>query len=238
MDAAPDDPEYQSSSDLTMRIISLNMAAIHTTSLTLNHCLFDLAARQEYLEPLRMEVEEIIGAHGWTKESMARMHKFDSFIKESSRTSGLTTLSMQRQTRVDFRLSNGVVIPKGFRVAVASAPLHNDPEIYPEPTTFKGFRFVEGSERDQLKGEGAVEDGLSRQTMVALSPSFLHFGAGRHACPGRFFAVNEVKAILAYILMTYDMKLPGKSTTPPAARWIADARVPDPNTEIFFRKRV
>ncbi|EAU81537.2 cytochrome P450 [Coprinopsis cinerea okayama7 len=171
-----------------------------------------------YVEPLScltwLRAKSIWSLFGWkSKKLLGRMDgrrspwpgctSLIAFIKESSRTSGLTTC---------------------FRVAVASAPLHNDPEIYPEPTTFKGFRFVEGSERDQLKGEGAVEDGLSRQTMVALSPSFLHFGAGRHACPGRFFAVNEVKAILAYILMTYDMKLPGKSTTPPAARWIADAQ--------------
>lgn len=34
------------------------------------------------------------------------------------------------------------------------------------------------------------------------------FGYGRHACPGRFFAANEIKLICAQILLNYDLKLP------------------------------
>ncbi|KAL2286223.1 hypothetical protein FJTKL_07028 [Diaporthe vaccinii] len=34
------------------------------------------------------------------------------------------------------------------------------------------------------------------------------FGHGAHACPGRFFAANEVKIALAHLLMKYDWRLP------------------------------
>lgn len=33
------------------------------------------------------------------------------------------------------------------------------------------------------------------------------FGFGRHSCPGRFFAANEVKIALCHILLKYDFKL-------------------------------
>ena len=35
-------------------------------------------------------MEEVIGSHGWTKEAMGRMWKFDSFMKESSRLAGVS----------------------------------------------------------------------------------------------------------------------------------------------------
>ena len=34
----------------------------------------------------------------------------------------------------------------------------------------------------------------------------LDFGHGSHACPGRFFAINVIKATLAAILLKYDLK--------------------------------
>jgi cytochrome P450 len=34
------------------------------------------------------------------------------------------------------------------------------------------------------------------------------FGFGRHACPGRFFAANEIKLIVARLLMDFDIKMP------------------------------
>ena len=50
---------------------------------------FDLAARQEYIAPLRTEIEQAIGEQGWTKEAMGQMRKLDSFLRESSRLSGI-----------------------------------------------------------------------------------------------------------------------------------------------------
>ena len=37
------------------------------------------------MEPLRQEVESIIAESGWTKLSMTRMRKLDSFLKETMR---------------------------------------------------------------------------------------------------------------------------------------------------------
>ena len=51
----------------------------------LTQALFYLALLPEYLAPLREEVEETTNHEGWTKAALDKMHKIDSFIKESQR---------------------------------------------------------------------------------------------------------------------------------------------------------
>jgi len=54
------------------------------------HALYYLAAFPEYIQPLREEVEEIVKSEGWTKTALGKMHKLDSFIKETQRLNPLT----------------------------------------------------------------------------------------------------------------------------------------------------
>lgn len=39
----------------------------------------------EYIRPLREEVESIVKEHGWTKTSIFKMRKLDSFLREVQR---------------------------------------------------------------------------------------------------------------------------------------------------------
>jgi cytochrome P450 len=49
------------------------------------HALYSLAANPQYAEPLREEVEKTIRQYGWTKLGIGKMHKVDSFLKETMR---------------------------------------------------------------------------------------------------------------------------------------------------------
>lgn len=60
------------------------------------------------------------------------------------------------------------------------------------------------------KSSAAVESAAHNQ-FVSVSPNSLTFGYGRHACPGRFFAANEIKMILARTLLEWDIKNVGDS---------------------------
>lgn len=53
------------------------------------HALYHLAAQPQYIQPIREEVERIIAEEGWTKPSMTKMRKLDSFMKESQRYTGI-----------------------------------------------------------------------------------------------------------------------------------------------------
>ena len=56
---------------------------------SMTHVLYDLAARPEYLQPLREEIEAVIATDGWTKAGMGKMWKLDSFLRESQRYNGI-----------------------------------------------------------------------------------------------------------------------------------------------------
>ena len=54
--------------------------------------------------------------------------------------------------------------------------------------------------------------------------------------PGRFFAANEMKAILAYIVLNYDLKIDGDGKRP-ANIYYANEIIPAVDGMVLFRKR-
>ncbi|EGN93634.1 hypothetical protein SERLA73DRAFT_189361 [Serpula lacrymans var. lacrymans S7.3] len=219
--------EEQTARLLTMRILTINFAAIHTSSMSFTHALFYLAAYPQYIQPLREEVEAIIEQEGWSKNALVKMRKVDSFLKEAQRFDGLGCISMSRKALKDFTFSDGTFIPAGCIVSVAAYPIHHDADIYADPHVFQPFRFA-----DLREGEGEEV----RHQMVSTNPEYIPFGHGRHACPGRFFAANELKAMLAHVVMTYDVKLEDEGVRP--VNFIFNtASSPNPTAKVLFRKR-
>ena len=59
-------------------------------------------------------------------------------------------------------------------------------------------------------------------------------GHGRLSCPGRFFAVQEIKLLMAYMLLNYDIKyLPSK----PKQKWLGPMSMPDMSATITVRRK-
>lgn len=48
----------------------------------------------QYIQPLRKEVEAIVAKEGWSKMSLTKMCKLDSFIRESLRFNASLAASM------------------------------------------------------------------------------------------------------------------------------------------------
>lgn len=63
-----------------------NLAAIHTSSMAITHAIYDLCEHQEYVQVLREEVEQVLrDDDGWQRDTHNKLHKIDSFLKESQR---------------------------------------------------------------------------------------------------------------------------------------------------------
>ncbi|SJL13059.1 uncharacterized protein ARMOST_16496 [Armillaria ostoyae] len=226
LDITYGDDKRRSVKDHCTRVLLLNTTAIHTTSMAFTTALYALATHPEYAETLRDEVEPIIDEEGCTKAAMGKMNQLDSFLKEAQRVYGtMGVFGMHRTTRKDFVFSDGMVVPAGVKIVVASLSTHTDEENYEDPLEFKPWRF---SEKSKQEGEGI------RHHMTTPSLDFVFFGHGRPACPGRFFAVNELKALMSHVLLNFDVKI-DKFPTPV---WIADTQLPNQSSKVSFRKRV
>ncbi|KAK0434275.1 cytochrome P450 [Desarmillaria tabescens] len=226
IDATHGDKERRTIQDLSSRMLSVNAGAIHTTSMTFTTAVYTLAIHPEYTETLRTEVESVINAEGFTKVAMGKMNQLDSFLKEAQRVYGsVGTFGMRRVARSDFAFSDGTVIPAGNEISVAALATNTDERNYENPLEFRPWRFF-----DKRKQEGES----IRHGMVTPSLDFIFFGLGRPACPGRFFAVNELKALMSYVLLNFDVKM----DRPPSSMWLAGDQIPDQRSKVLFRKRV
>jgi cytochrome P450 len=72
---------------LTLRLLHILVAAVHTSSVTWLNAIYDLALHPEIHDELREEITHVFaGEDGhWTKQGLTKLMKMDSFIKESAR---------------------------------------------------------------------------------------------------------------------------------------------------------
>jgi len=231
-DAAPADKTVPG---ITLRVLIVNMAAIHTSTLALVNALFDLTTYPNHIKPMREEAERAILQDGWTKAALNNMHQVDSFLRESQRMNGSSPIALMRKVvaKEGFRFSDGTIIPFGSFLATSGRAVQHDSTNYDHPEIFDGFRFARM--RDE-RGQGTADQGIFKSHMVSTSPDHLAFGYGRHACPGRFFAAMELKAMLAHILIVYDVKSDTEGVRPPAYSF-GRVRTPNATAKILIRKR-
>ena len=90
IDAAPNAKEREPSR-LVYRVLHINVAAVHTTSVTFLNCIFDLATHPEIHDELRHEVESVIQEKGFTKQALNDLKKIDSLMVESQRLSPIAS---------------------------------------------------------------------------------------------------------------------------------------------------
>ncbi|RGP79184.1 putative cytochrome p450 monooxygenase lova [Fusarium longipes] len=217
--------EYDNKSDPAIEQIRLSLVAIHTTTDLLSETMFNIALHPELLKPLREEIASVLSEEGVKKTSLYNLKLMDSVIKESQRMRPVTLGSFKRQALADITLPNGDVIKKGTKLICDTTHQWNS-EYYKDASEFDGYRFLR---MRQTPGQD------KHAHLVSTSSDQLGFGHGTHACPGRFFAANEIKIALCHMLLEYDWKMPEgakhKATT------FGLAFLGDRQTKLMVRRR-
>ena len=227
---------------ISRRLMPVNFAAIHTTALTITSAIFDLLSSPhspEWLEGIREEAERVLREEGgqWTKNGLARCHRSDSAIRESMRVSNFMALNAVRKVMPAEGIENkagGWRAPQGALLGVDIHSVQHDPEIYPDPNTYDPFRFSRHRETSDTSNVHSTVNGTGNTSLIATSDIFLPFSHGRHACPGRFFVALEMKLILAYIAMNYEIE-PLKNRPPNT--WFGLNAVPSMKATIKVRRK-
>ncbi|KZT23027.1 cytochrome P450 [Neolentinus lepideus HHB14362 ss-1] len=220
-------PKDETLDTMTRRMLGVNVAAIHTISHTFTHACYYLAANQQYIDPIRTEVADAIAEDGWTKTAFGKMCLLDSFLKEVLRMNGAQAWSLNRIALKDYTFADGTFVPRGTSVAACAHPVHTDPGVYRNPAEFDPFRFAR---------MGREEGGAGRHLFVTTSLDYLPWGHGSHACPGRFFAANQLKLMLGHLLLNYDIQLEEPGVVPRQI-WFEAAVLPHQTAKLLYRKR-
>ncbi|KAJ5039047.1 uncharacterized protein L3040_006718 [Drepanopeziza brunnea f. sp. 'multigermtubi'] len=235
--------------------MGLTFAAIHTTSMATTAAIYDLATYPEYIQPLREEIQQVLDEDGYDldgdgfmklkKSSIPKLWKLDSFLKESQRLTPPGLVSGNRiVTAKALTLSTGHTLPKGTFIGFGTWAIQRsttsptfDPAQNPSwrpLNEFDGLRFYHMRQ---------VAGNENKHQYVTTSPDSLSFGHGSHACPGRFFAGNEIKFVVIELLRSWDFRLKGDVggeggvEKRPRNRYTGLACMPHTQAEMEFRRR-
>ncbi|KAI1327759.1 cytochrome P450 monooxygenase-like protein [Xylariaceae sp. FL0255] len=232
------DPDWRAADDIEGRgIVSaaemakiqlgIIFASIHMTSESMTHMhanpvMHELAVRPEYIAPLREEIRSVLAEHDgkMSAQAMYQLLKLDSFMKESLRLSPPLTTTFHRVVWL-----RGLDLPHGQRIPPGATQDGTD------ASEFDGLRHYR---RRTRPGAGATDH--ARHQFVASHEQSLFFGYGRHACHGRFFAAQEMKLMLARLILEFDFKNEDGSMVRYPNMEIGPLIAPDEHKNLLFRR--
>ncbi|KAG0206004.1 hypothetical protein BGX28_002506 [Mortierella sp. GBA30] len=199
--------------DLCGHVLILVLASVHTTTETSTNMLYYLGAFSEHMDRLYDEQRQVLDSIQQERESrrqellskggsidedldpahdrdlsaaaIKKMVATESFIREMMRYR-TDRLTLMHRARKDVRLSSGFLISKGSTVIINMHSAHHGPEQGEDVAEFRPWRFVGQS-----------------KAATKVGADYLPFGMGRHACPGRFLAIQELKTIAVLIVSRF-----------------------------------
>ena len=214
---------------------------------------YNLCTMPEYIPTLRLEAQTVLQSGGavWTVENLNKLHRLDSFLKESQRMNAssfrrfleavslriadvianVVLVGFDRKVMSTIKLSDGTVILPGDTIAIPSGPMAQDQIYYDDPIKFDGYRFLNAT----TKGHDATQSMENEYT--GIEPGNLTWGNGRFSCPGGWYASLMMKLILARFMLEYDFEFPESQTVRPSD-FVMDVHVlPDMKQRILIKKR-
>ncbi|KAJ6496413.1 cytochrome P450 [Mycena sanguinolenta] len=122
-----------------------------------------------------------------TAEELGKLEYLDWFIKETQRLYN-PAFQPTRQAQKDVIMPGGFLVPKGSQVTVALHSVMVNPEHWKDPLTFDPERW--GTEAVQKRHKYA----------------YIPFAAGGRGCIGFNFALQEIKIVLARVVLNFQIE--------------------------------
>ncbi|KAJ7464205.1 cytochrome P450 [Mycena galericulata] len=122
-----------------------------------------------------------------TAEELGKLEYLDWFIKETQRLYN-PAFQPTRQAQKDVIMPGGYLVPKGSQVTVALHSVMVNPEHWKDPLTFDPERW--GTEAVRKRHKHA----------------YIPFAAGGRGCIGFNFALQEIKIVLARVVLNFQIE--------------------------------
>ncbi|KAI8394317.1 cytochrome P450 [Radiomyces spectabilis] len=191
-------------------ITQLIFAALHTTSENCTVALYRILDTPGLVDELFEEQQQVLKQEGYSedvgpevfnRELLKNFVKLDSACREAFRMRndfiGLPHLYTGDK---QITLSNGVLVQPGEEVLINVWQNHKQ-------------NFSKNSNEDYSKYVPMRFLGQDKQA-TKVSEEYLFFGLGRHACPGRWFALQEIMTIISLLIREYKISPVGEITFP------------------------
>jgi cytochrome P450 len=141
---------------------------------------------------------------------------------------------MRRAATEPFTFADGTKLDVGDWACTPVRAIMQSAEYYPSPLEFNGFRFARPEDLASVNDQGQTFN-FAQPTpskLVDVEQAWHVWGVGRMACPGRYYAVAVMKAIMGQIIMNYDCRL----VDPSANRWFTwrSTMLPKKDTIVIF----
>ncbi|EMD01057.1 hypothetical protein BAUCODRAFT_144632 [Baudoinia panamericana UAMH 10762] len=197
MQSAESDPQLFSPSTILGLTITTMQAGAETTAYSTAICMFCLVRDKHVLAKLRAEIESVAPptAEGWDLPPTAVLRKLpylEACIKESGRLYPSINIMLERTVTDGHEDIAGVHVPKGTIVAINTAGLNTNPNIYgADFETYRPERWLEGSEEQR----------------ILMNRANLAFSAGKRMCLGINVAWLEMRKAISALVMNFEMEL-------------------------------
>ncbi|KFX93485.1 hypothetical protein O988_06800 [Pseudogymnoascus sp. VKM F-3808] len=257
--AAANCPSELNLTNFTARLSVSNSGSFHQASMAITNTLFNILdsdAEYSTINALREEAVAALNEHNgvWTKATAAQMTKMDSVCRETLRLHAFANRAVFKRVVADSLVTeDGITLPKGAMLSLLAQPAQTDPEVFDAPMTFDPFRFSRAREAitddsnlpssphpivpdsEKASSNGPPPHPPGKLPLISTSAINLPFAHGRHACPGRFIVDFEMKIMLAYLLMHYDIVVVKRDK--PWREWAAEASMLVKGGKVSVRRR-
>ncbi|KAH9413209.1 hypothetical protein DERP_006895, partial [Dermatophagoides pteronyssinus] len=158
------------------------LAGYDTTNATLCHVIYYLVKHPEWQDKLYNEL--ITHDSPLNYESLRSLPILNGVICETLRLKPAVILVPRAPAKSATLLNTGIEIPAKTLILFSPYIMHRIPEYFPDPESFKPERFI---------GENSMESSIA----------YMPFGTGSRLCVGNRFALNELRAAIAQLILNY-----------------------------------
>jgi len=156
-----------------------------TTITTLEAAVSFLISHPDEFNKARDEIDSNVGQTRLMDDSdLSKLKYLNCIVNETLRLGPTVQLNTLHESSRDCFVQ-GFSVPSGTMLIVNTWALHNDPQLWHDPTQFKPERF------DGVDGE-------------KVGFKFVPFGSGRRVCPGESLARRFIALALGSLIQCFD----------------------------------